>query len=409
MSHEDLTTKDTKKAEERSLFDRVIQILELTRANVVRAVNSSMVSAYWLIGREIVLELQSGDERAEYGKQVVEKLSRQLSEKYGSGFSATNLKYFRSFYLAYPNRLTQIGHPVGDEFLDLSKGHPVGAELAEDELKNPLKNYPAGSEFKQGFSPQLSWSHYRALMRVAKPDARDFYERETIECGWDKRSLERQIHSHYYERMLVSQNPQQMIEAARREIVSRKEGIESLKNPYVLEFLGLPEVSMLHEMQLESAIITHLQSFLLELGKGFAFVARQKRMRFEDTDLYVDLVFYNCILKCYLLIDLKIGEITHKDVGQMDGYVRMFDDLCTAKDDNPTIGLILCAEKNEVVAKYSVLNDRKQIFASKYMLYLPTEKELERELERERRLIEAHLTEQELLALFDGNDNMNAE
>ena len=230
-------------------------------------------------------------------------------------------------------------------------------------------------------------------MRVAKPDARDFYEREAIECCWDKRSLERQIHSQYYERMLVSQNPQQMIESARREIVPRTEGIETLKNPYVLEFLGLPEVSSLHEKQLESAIITHLQNFLLELGKGFAFVARQKRMRFEDTDLYVDLVFYNCILKCYLLIDLKIGEISHKDVGQMDGYVRMFDAQYIATDDNPTIGLILCAEKNEAVAKYSVLNDRKQIFASKYMLYLPTEKELALELERERRLIEAHLAD----------------
>jgi nuclease YhcG-like protein len=168
-------------------------------------------------------------------------------------------------------------------------------------------------------------------------------------------------------------------------------GSRPLKNPYVLEFLGLPEVPTLHEMQLESAIITHLQTFLLELGKGFAFVARQKRMRFEDTDLYVDLVFYNCIVKCYLLIDLKIGEITHKDVGQMDGYVRMFDDLYTAPDDNPTIGLILCAEKNDAVAKYSVLNDRKQIFASKYMLYLPTEEELRKELARERALIEASM------------------
>ena len=266
---------------------------------------------------------------------------------------------------------------------------PMGIEL----LTTTEKSYPMGSEFKNGFSSQLSWSHYRALMRVAKPDARDFYEREAIECCWDKRSLERQIHSQYYERMLVSQNPQQMIESARREILPRTEGIETLKNPYVLEFLGLPEVSSLHEMQLESAIITHLQTFLLELGKGFAFVARQKRMRFEDTDLYVDLVFYNCILKCYLLIDLKIGEISHKDVGQMDGYVRMFDAQYIATDDNPTIGLILCAEKNEAVAKYSVLNDRKQIFASKYMLYLPTEKELALELERERRLIEAHLAD----------------
>jgi len=261
------------------------------------------------------------------------------------------------------------------------------------ELTISGKKHPTDSESIQSFSPHLSWSHYRALMRVVKPAARDFYEREAIECGWDKRSLERQIHSQYYERMLASQNPQQMIESARREVAPHKEGLESLKNPYVLEFLGLPEVSSLHEKQLESAIITHLQNFLLELGKGFAFVARQKRMRFEDTDLYVDLVFYNCILKCYLLIDLKIGEISHKDVGQMDGYVRMFDAQYTATDDNPTIGLILCTEKNEAVAKYSVLNDRKQIFASKYMLYLPTEKELALELERERRLIEAHLAE----------------
>jgi len=407
MNHEELTTKQTKTAQDNSLLDRVVLILEQARTNVARTVNSSMVMAYWLIGREIVLELQGGDERAEYGKQVIEKLSRQLTQRYGGGYSVTNLQYFRKFYQAYSAR-TPIAHPVGAESSTVNSSmeiaRPMGAELTISGKKHPPR-----SESIQSFSPQLSWSHYRALMRVAKPDARDFYERETIECGWDKRSLERQIHSHYYERMLVSQNPRQMIEAARREIVPRKEGIEALKNPYVLEFLGLPEVSMLHEMQLESAIITHLQAFLLELGKGFAFVARQKRMRFEDTDLYVDLVFYNCMLKCYLLIDLKIGEITHKDVGQMDGYVRMFDDLYIAKDDNPTIGLILCAEKNEVVAKYSVLNDRKQIFASKYMLYLPTEKELVLEIERERRLIEAHLTEQEQLALFDGIDNINAE
>ena len=376
MKPVDLTTKHTQKADELSLLDRVVLILEQARANVVRAVNSNMVTAYWLIGREIVLELQGGDERAEYGKQVIENLSMQLTQKYGQGFSVANLKNFRQFYSTYSDRLEK-------------KSYPLGSELNTA----PGKSYPMGSEFKNGFSAQLSWSHYRALMRVAKGDARDFYEREAIECGWDKRSLERQIHSQYYERMLVSQNPQQMIESARREIVPRTEGIETLKNPYVLEFLGLPEVSSLHEKQLESAIITHLQNFLLELGKGFAFVARQKRLRFEDTDLYVDLVFYHCILKCYLLIDLKIGEISHKDVGQMDGYVRMFDAQYIATDDNPTIGLILCTEKNEAVAKYSVLNDRKQIFASKYMLYLPTEKELALELERERRLIEAHLAD----------------
>ncbi|MGK5092911.1 PDDEXK nuclease domain-containing protein [Deltaproteobacteria bacterium TL4] len=390
MRQKKITTKKTKTASDNSLLDRVVLILEQARTHVVRAVNSSMVTAYWLIGREIVLELQGGDERAEYGKQVIENLSRQLTERYGGGFSAANLWLFKQFYLTYPNH-HPILYPSGRELRDQQKLDPTGGELTGAEQKGRT----AGDEFVPCFNPHLSWSHYRALMRVVKPEAREFYEREAIECGWDKRSLERQIHSQYYERMLKSQNPQKMIETARLEIVPRPEGIESLKNPYVLEFLGLPEVSTLHEKQLETAIITHLQTFLLELGKGFAFVARQKRMRFDDTDLYVDLVFYNCILKCYLLIDLKMGELSYRDVGQMDGYVRMFEDLYTAPDDNPTIGLILCTEKNEAVAKYSVLNDRKQIFASKYMLYLPTEKELAVELERERRLIEAHLSEKD--------------
>ena len=230
-------------------------------------------------------------------------------------------------------------------------------------------------------------------MRITNHDAREFYEREAITCGWDKRSLERHIHSQYFERLLKSQHPQKMLESAENAAGVREIPIKTLKNPYVLEFLGLPQVSALQESQLEAAIITNLQAFLLELGKGFAFVARQKRLRFDDSDLYVDLVFYNCILKCYLLIDLKMGELSHKDVGQMDGNVRMFDELCTAADDNPTIGLILCTEKNEAVARYAVLNERKQIFASKYMLYLPTEKELARELARERKLIEQALLE----------------
>ena len=225
-------------------------------------------------------------------------------------------------------------------------------------------------------------------MRVEKSAAREFYEREAIAGMWDKRTLERQIHSFYYERMLKSQQPQRMLASGRQTLMSQEPAIESLKNPYVLEFLKLPEVAALHETDLEKAILSYLQAFLLELGKGFAFVARQKRLRFEEDDRYVDLVFYHCQLKFYLLIDLKLGELTHKDVGQMDGYVRMFDDLCVGEGDNPTIGLILCTEKNEAVAKYSVLKDRKQIFASKYMLYLPTEKELSLEIARERRLIE---------------------
>ena len=293
------------------LMDRVISILEQARANVVRAVNSNMVIAYWLIGREIVEELQRGEDRAEYGKQVVGNLSKQLTQRYSSGYSVTTLQYFRKFYQVYSTR-SPIARPLGAESFTVNSpieiSRPMGAELTISDKSAQLY-----SELKTGFSAQLSWSHYRALMRVDKPDARDFYEQEAIECCWDKRSLERQIHSQFYERMLKSQTPQQMVERARQEIVPRPEGIDSLKNPYVLEFLGLPEVASLHEKQLEAAIITHLQTFLLELGKGFAFVARQKRMRFDDTDLYIDLVFYNCILKCYLLIDLKMGELSHRD------------------------------------------------------------------------------------------------
>ena len=385
---------------EGELFNRIVGILEQARSGVVRAVNSHMVLAYWLIGREIVQEIQGGKGRAAYGEQVLRELSRKLMERYGDGFSETSLRYFRAFHLAYTNRCIAIQHPLGAELpasadrSDIQR--PAGAKTSRERIQRPLgaelalpeEGRPASSESLVGFSPQLSWSHYRALMRVEKSAAREFYEREAIAGMWDKRTLERQIHSFYYERMLKSQQPQRMLASGRQTLMSQEPAIESLKNPYVLEFLKLPEVAALHETDLEKANLSYLQAFLLELGKGFAFVARQKRLRFEEDDRYVDLVFYHCQLKFYLLIDLKLGELTHKDVGQMDGYVRMFDDLCVGEGDNPTIGLILCTEKNEAVAKYSVLKDRKQIFASKYMLYLPTEKELSLEIARERRLIE---------------------
>ena len=383
---------------EAALFDRVAVILEQARGNVVRAVNSNMVLAYWLIGREIVQEIQGGGGRAAYGKQVLAELSRRLTERFGPGFSETSLQYFRRFFLTYAQRMAEIPRPSGVEFDEVApkskKSRPVGAEFAIQEPSGAESGalsirHPAGDELVTGFSPQLSWSHYRALMRVENVAARDFYERESIAGGWDKRTLERQIHSYYYERLLKSQNPKKMLAGGRAVQTQPEPAVETLKNPYVLEFLGLPEVAKLHESELEAAILTCLQEFLLELGKGFAFVARQKRLRFGDDDRYVDLVFYHCHLKFYLLIDLKLGELTHADVGQMDGYVRMFDDLVAIEGDNPTIGLILCTEKNETVAKYSVLKDRKQIFASKYMLYLPTEEELRLEIERERRLIEA--------------------
>ena len=363
---------DIQKRSHDFLFDRVVSILEEARSNVVQSVNTNMVLAYWLIGREIVQQLQRGEERADYGKRILEDLSSRLKKRYGNGYSLTNLKYFRTFYQVYQDRLPEIGRPSGDELITV----------------NAISS--------TGFSTQLSWSHYRALMRVKNDKARLFYEKETIECGWSKAQLERQIHSSYYERILSNRGEAGLTAADRERLPGAPVPPETiLKSPYVLEFLGLPDSPILRETTLEGAIITHLQKFLLELGKGFAFVGRQKRLRFDDTDLYVDLVFYHCILKCYLLIDLKMGELSYKDVGQMDGYVRMFDDLYTADDDNPTIGLVLCTKKNEAVAKYSVLSERKQIFASKYMLYLPTEEQLKLEIEKERRLIEGYLEEKD--------------
>jgi len=392
------------------LFDRIVSILDQARGNVVRTVNTNMVLAYWLIGREIVEEVQCGKGRAKYGEKLIENLSARLTGRYGKGFSVPNLKSFRQFYHTYPDRCASIGYPMGSqseipEISRLSGAEsskpaslsPTGRELPSIQIQYPpgtklaptSKSSPLGSESLQGFSPQLSWSHYRALMRVESQETRNFYEREAIAGGWDKRTLERQIQSFYYERILKSRKPEKMLSEGRNLPVLSAPAADELKNPYVLEFLGLPDAAAFYESNLEQAIITHLQRFLLELGNGFAFVARQKHILVEEQDRYIDLVFYHCRLKFYLLIDLKVGELTHGDVGQMDGYVRMYDGLFTAPDDNPTIGLILCTEKNETVARYSVLNDRKQIFASKYMLCLPTEDQLRMEIEKERRLIES--------------------
>jgi len=361
------------------LFDRVTAILEQARSNVVRAVNSNMVLAYWLIGREIFEEVQGGESRAEYGEKILEKLSLQLSQKYGTGFSVANLKNFRQFYQVYSERFSGIRYPLGSESVPVSSN-----------------GYQTGSEFLNGFSPQISWSHYRALMRVEDEDARVFYEKEAIECGWSKSQLERQIHSSYYQRIVANRGKAGLVSTERERLQGEVVSAESMiKSPYVLEFLGLPDSKELHESALEQAIINNLQSFLLELGKGFSFVARQKHIRFDDEDFYVDLVFYNFMLKCFLLIDLKIGKLTHRDIGQMDGYVRLFEDRFKIPGDNPTVGLILCSDKSEAVAKYSVLSEGRQIFASKYLDFLPTEKELMLEMEKERKLIEAAIEERQ--------------
>ncbi len=326
-----------------------------------------MVLAHWHIGREIVEALQGGDARAGYGARLIEELSRRLTDRFGAGFSTTNLWDFRLFFQTYS------GRRPAHEIL-----HPPGGELAHARSTRSRAS---------GFHPSLSWSHYRALMRVEKPEARDYYEQEAAGCGWSKLELERQIETLSYERLLMSRDKKGILERARW-TQSATRPIDVLKEPYVLEFLALPDARELHESQLEDSILANLQRFLLELGKGFSFVARQRRMRLEDEDFYVDLVFYNYVLKCFVLIDLKVGRLTHQDIGQMDSYVRMFEAHEKLPGDNPTIGLILCSRKNEAVAKYSVLHESRQLFAARYITCLPSEDELARELERERRLIE---------------------
>lgn len=357
---------------------RVVDILDQARANVVRAVNSNMVVAYWLIGREIVQAFQQGEHRAEYGSQLLLELSANLTRRYGRGFSATNLKYFRLFFQAYADRQPEIRHESRDESVGLDQTSMLG------DLTNAVNE----ADRPRGFSPRLSWTHYRTLSMVENRAERLFYEIETGRCGWSQLELERQIHSHLFVRLLKSRDKAGVIQMMHEgQHVERP--IDIIKHPYVLDFLEIPEAHRLHESDLEAALLEKLQPFLLELGKGFAFVARQQRISTESQHFYIDLVFYNYLLKCFVLIDLKMGKLTHQDVGQMDMYVRMYDDLKRAEGDNPSVGLILCAERDEVVARYSVLHESQQLFASKYMCYLPTEAELRAEIAREHAAIKA--------------------
>lgn len=315
-----------------------------------------MVSAYWHIGREIVEALQSGNERAAYGNALIRRLAERLTGHYGKGFSATNLGYFRQFYLMFRDRIP----------------HPLGGELSS------------------GFHPNLSWSHYRALMRVDNADARQFYEIEAVRANWSRRDLERQINSLHYQRLPAKADKPGTVQLCLQTSPAPRP-VDILGDPYVLEFLDLPSTPQLHESELEDAIISRLQSFLLELGHGFAFVARQQRMRFADQDCYIDLIFYNYQLRCIVLVDVKIGELTHQDIGQMDDYVRMYEEGHRGEGDNPTIGLILCSEKNAAIARYSVLHESQQLFVSRYRFTLPSEEDLRAELIRVRALIEDQL------------------
>jgi predicted nuclease of restriction endonuclease-like (RecB) superfamily len=326
-----------------SLYQSIrLTILE-AKQKVVVTVNVAMLETYWQIGRYIVEEEQQGKHKAEYGKQQMQELAKKLTEEFGSGFDRSNLLRMKNFYILFPIR---------------------------DTLRH-----------------ELSWSHYRTLLSIENPKAREFYIQEAIANEWSTRALDRQVKSLYHERLLSSQNRNE-VKAEMQEKTKELQPEEILKDPYILEFLQLKDRKTYLESELEQALMDKLNEFLLELGKGFAFVGRQKRISTETKHFYIDLVFYNYILKCFVLIDLKVGELTHQDIGQMDMYVRLYEDKYKNQDDNPTIGLILCTHKDQTVVKYSVLSESTQLFASKYVLYLPTETELIAELEREKLLIE---------------------
>lgn len=325
------------------LLTAIRTVLNQARTQLQQTVNHAMVKTYWEVGRLIVEHEQQGETRASYGKQQLQGLADQLRVEFGKGFEVRNLRNMRAFYLAYP-------------------------------IWNAVRS-------------ELSWTHYRILLRVENPKAREWYLQESIEQAWGTRALERQIDKLYYDRLLMSKDKAPVIQEAEDHTKPLQIDAKNyLRDPYILDFLNLPYQPVV-ETELEQGLINNLQQFLLELGKGFAFVERQQRIATEDQDFYIDLVFYNFKLKCFLLIDLKIGKLTHQDVGQIDTYVRIYDEHRKGSDDNPTIGLILCSEKNETIAKYSVLKDSKQLFASKYLHYLPTEEELRRELERERAVL----------------------
>jgi predicted nuclease of restriction endonuclease-like (RecB) superfamily len=361
------------------LYREIRAVLESARAGAYRAVNSAMVQAYWHIGRLIVEHEQGGKLRAEYGKAVLEQLSCRLTTDFGRGFDARNLRFMRQFFSAFPIR-----YALRTELVPTAKRNAARAELA---IHHPVRDE------SPALRPELSWTHYRLLLGVEDPKAREWYLREAADQNWSTRQLDRQISVLYYERLLSSRKKAPVRQEA-RDKTAAIEPEQFIRDPYVLEFLDLMDYPALRESAVEQAIIDNLQAFLLELGKGFSFVARQRRMRFEDEDFYVDLVFYNYLLKCFVLIDLKVGKLTHQDLGQMESYVRMFDAHARPEGDNPTIGLILCSRKNEAIAKYSVLSENRQIFAAKYVQVLPTERELTKEIERERRLIDARHAEE---------------
>ncbi len=359
------------------VYKRIRQILESARVNVARSVNTTQVVAYWLIGREIVEEEQQGQKRAGYGEALLEDLAHRIKSDFGSGYSVNNLKFIRQFYLEYPVLMNS--RDIGYALRSQSK---INFLPANKQIRHAVRS----ESWKPGhLHPNLSWTHYRTLLRVDKAEARSFYEIESLKNNWAARELERQINSLLYERLALSKDKKGLMHLATKgHDVQRPADV--FKDPVVIEFLGLPESPRLVETDLEQALINNLQSFLLELGKGFAFIARQERLTLDGDHFYIDLVFYHTVLKCFVIIDLKTGKLTHQDLGQLQLYVNYYDRERRTEGDNPTLGLILCADKNDAVVKYTLGPEQeKKIFASRYKLHLPTEAELKTEIRRELR------------------------
>ncbi len=363
--------------EDNMLVNDLRSIVSKARSKTFAAVNYSLVERNWRIGQRIVEQEQNGASRAEYGKHVIEVASAALTEEFGKGFSETNIMNFKKFYLKF-KELT-IPQTLSEEFK--KQKHQT---LSDESSLLPQKGQTPPAQFELRLLP---WSHYERLIRVEDKKAREWYAKEAFEQGWSFRTLNRNINTLYYERLLMSKKKQPVVnEMQDKTKAYQQDKLEYIKSPVVLEFLGLPEDTSLAESKLETAIINNLEKFLMEMGKGYALVARQQHIRTEENDYYIDLVFYNYLIKSFILVDLKVNRITYQDVGQMDMYLQMYDKMKKGPDDNPTIGIILCTETDSDVARYSTIAKNDQMFAAKYKLYLPDKEDLRREIERQKEL-----------------------
>jgi predicted nuclease of restriction endonuclease-like (RecB) superfamily len=361
------------------LYESVAQILELARGQVARTVNTAMVQAYWLIGREIVEVEQAGEQRAGYGEELIERLSSRLKQEFGKGFGVRTVRSMRQFYLMFPDgsALPEIRQAV------LAESGIAEPEIRQAALARSRDRSLAVSLAAARFPSSIGWTHYLVLMRVPRPEARAFYEIEAVRECWSTRQLERQIGALLFDRLAKHRDPEAVLALARQGQEIAKPS-DVIKDPFVLEFLDLGEHPALRERDIEQAIIDRLEAFLLELGKGFCFVGRQRRLTVEGDHFYVDLVFYNRLLRCFVLVDLKLGKLTHQDLGQMQMYVHYFDRTQRAAHEAKTIGIVLCSEQNAAMVKITLPEDNDQIMAASYHHYLPTEAELQAELTRER-------------------------